>query len=189
MGERRLQVDEVQQLRQRQRDHREVDALPADGDEAGDDGKRGGAGDADQNSEFRRHAPDLERMRRAIARGPQKHRVAERQQAAIADQQVERAGEQREAQRLHHEERVDAGQRHQPQQHRHRREHDHLVAHRARRYRQCVVSQCAHVRPPVRSVPLASPATPAPSGRTPRCWKPRDKNTWSVPRSRRAQSR
>src|SRR6187551_3064940 len=69
MGERRLQVDEEKQLRQRQRDHREIDALPADRDEAGDDGKRRGAGDTDQDSKLGRHAPDLERMRRAIARG------------------------------------------------------------------------------------------------------------------------
>ena len=37
VGEGRLKVDEKQQLRQRQRDHREVDALPADGDQSGDD--------------------------------------------------------------------------------------------------------------------------------------------------------
>ena len=37
---------------------------------------------------------------------PEEHRVAERQQPDIADQQIERAGEQREAQHLHDEERI-----------------------------------------------------------------------------------
>ena len=36
--------------------------------------------------------------------------MAERQQAAETQQQIERAGEEREAQRLHHEHRIDAGE-------------------------------------------------------------------------------
>ena len=40
-GERRLQVEEIQHLRQRQRDHGEIDALAADRDEAGDDAEHG----------------------------------------------------------------------------------------------------------------------------------------------------
>src|SRR6476659_237731 len=44
MGERRLQIDEIQKLRQGERDHREVDALATDRDDAGDDAKPGGAG-------------------------------------------------------------------------------------------------------------------------------------------------
>src|SRR5260370_36568648 len=43
MGERRLQIDEVEELRQRQRNHREIDALATDRDDAGDDAKPGGA--------------------------------------------------------------------------------------------------------------------------------------------------
>src|SRR6185312_5873405 len=93
MGERRLQIDEIQQLRQRERDHRKIDALAPDGDQAGDDAKSGGGGGADQNSKLGRDAPDLQGMGAAIARGAQKHRVAEREQSAIADQQVEGAGE------------------------------------------------------------------------------------------------
>ena len=37
MGERRLQAEEIQHLRQRQRDHGEIDALAADGDAADDE--------------------------------------------------------------------------------------------------------------------------------------------------------
>src|SRR5207245_2461322 len=91
MSERRLQIDEIEELRQRQRDHREVDALAADRDEAGHHAERGRGGGADQDAEFGRQAPDLQRMRAAIARGAQKHRVPEREQAAIADQEIERA--------------------------------------------------------------------------------------------------
>ena len=68
--------------------------------------------------------------------------MPERQQAAIADQEVEGAGQQRKAQRLHHEERIDTAHGHERQQHRHHGEHDYLVAHGARGYWQCVVSQC-----------------------------------------------
>src|SRR6266850_2842765 len=77
MGERRLQIDEIQQLRQSQRDHREIDALTPDSNEACDDAKPGGTGGADQNSKLGRKAPDLHRMRGDVARGTQKHRVTE----------------------------------------------------------------------------------------------------------------
>src|SRR3979411_868550 len=109
MGERRLQIDEIQQLRQRERDHGEIDALAANSDDAGDHPKPSGASGANQNSKLRRKAPDLQRMRGDVARRPQKHRMTERQQSAVTDQQVEGAGQQRKAQRLHHEERVDDG--------------------------------------------------------------------------------
>ena len=70
MGERRLQIDEIQKLRQRERDHREIDALAANSDDTGDDAKPGGASGADQNSKLRREAPDLQRMRGDVARSP-----------------------------------------------------------------------------------------------------------------------
>jgi hypothetical protein len=58
--------------------------------------------------------------------------MPEGQETTIADQEIEGASEQREAQRLHDEVWVDAGPRHGRQQERHDGEHDHLVAHRAR---------------------------------------------------------
>ena len=54
MGERGLQIDEIEQLRQRQRDHREIDALAADRDQSGDDGKPGGGGGTGKDAEFGR---------------------------------------------------------------------------------------------------------------------------------------
>ena len=54
-------------------------------------------------------------------------RVAERQQADIADQQVERAGKQRKAQRLHQEQRIDKERRDDQHRH-HRAERDDLAA-------------------------------------------------------------
>jgi len=56
---------------------------------------------ANQNRELRREAPDFGRVRRCVARGAEEHGVPEGQQAAESDQQVEGAGEQREAHRLH----------------------------------------------------------------------------------------
>ena len=54
----------------------------------------------------RLEAPDLGGVRADVAGDPQEHRVAERQEVDVADQQVERAGEQGEAQGLHDEERI-----------------------------------------------------------------------------------
>ncbi len=189
MGERGLQIDEIEQLRQRQRDHREIDALAADGDKPGNDGKPGGGGGTGENSEFGRNAPDLEGVRRDVAGGAEKHRMAERQQPAIADQQVEGAGQQRKAERLHHEERIDPGERHDQQQCRHDAERNHLVANGVRCRRQRIVRHGRHVSLPAPSVPKASPAAPAPSGQIPRCWRLQGRSIWSIPRSRQAQSR
>jgi len=127
MGEGRLQIDEEQQLRQRQRDHGEIDALAADRDQAGDDAKPAGRQHADDDADLGGDAPHLQRMGRGVAGGAEEHGMAERQQAAIADQEVERAGEQRKAQRLHHEVRIEARQRHDGQQHPHDDEGDHEV--------------------------------------------------------------
>ena len=69
VGERGLQIDEIQQLRQRQRDHREVDALAADRDQPGDDAERRRTDGAGQDSEFGGQPPDLQRVRGDIASG------------------------------------------------------------------------------------------------------------------------
>ena len=106
MGERRLDAEEIDHLRQRDRDHREVDALAADRERAGDQPEHGRAGDAGEDRQLGIEPPDLRRVRADIARHAQEHRVAERQQPDIADQQIERAGEQRDAQHLHDEERI-----------------------------------------------------------------------------------
>jgi len=67
-----LQINEIQKLRQRERDHREIDALAADRDDAGDDAKPCGTGGTDQNSKLGCKTPDLQRMRGDVARSPPK---------------------------------------------------------------------------------------------------------------------
>ena len=116
--------------------------LPPDRDDTGDHGKRAGRARANEDAEHRLQVPDLQRMRAAIAGRPEEHRVSERQQAAITDQQIERAGDQRKAQRLHHEEGVNAAERHGRQQQRHNHEPNHLVTRRVRRHREGIVGQC-----------------------------------------------
>ena len=56
-------------------------------------------------------------MSRRIARAAEKRRMAEGQQAGVADQEIEGAGEQREAQGLHQKHRIDEKRRRQPKQH------------------------------------------------------------------------
>ena len=126
-GELRLQGDEEDHLRQRQGDHREVDALAADREQAGDRAEHERDRRAEQDRELGREAPDLGRVRRRVAGRAEEHRVAEREQAAEADQQVEGAREQREAHHLHHEHRIDDERREHQQRH-HDREGDALRA-------------------------------------------------------------
>ncbi len=109
--ERRLQVEEVHHLRDGERDHREVDALPADRQRADDRAERRGGSGSREDRELGRESPGLGRMRAHVSGRAEEHRVAERQQPAEAEQQVERAREQREAQRLHQEHRIDADER------------------------------------------------------------------------------
>jgi hypothetical protein len=111
--ERRLQEEEVQHLRQRQRDHREVDARAADGQQAEQQAHAGRAQHADDQPHRRRQAPDLQHVAGHVGRGAQEGRVAERQQAGEAHQQIERASEEGIAEHLHHEDGIGAEQRQQ----------------------------------------------------------------------------
>ena len=106
-GERRLQAEEEDHLRERQRDHREIDALAADREQAGHHAEQRGARGAGRIASSGGKPQTLAACAVDVARGAEEHGVAEGQQAAEADQQVEGAGEQREAQRLHQEHRVD----------------------------------------------------------------------------------
>jgi hypothetical protein len=114
-GERHAQREEVDQLRERQRDHREVDALAAYRQRAGQRAYRHRHAHAAQNAQRRVQAPDLDGLGRDIARGAKEHRVAEGQQTAVADQQIERGREQREAEDLDQELRVEHERRDQQQ--------------------------------------------------------------------------
>ena len=75
-GERRLQAEEEDHLRERQRDHREVDALAADGEQPREHAEHGGRGRPGEDRELRRQAPDLRRVGRDVAGHAQEHRRA-----------------------------------------------------------------------------------------------------------------
>lgn len=118
MRERRLDTEEVDHLREGERDHGEVDALTADRQRARHQADQGRAADAGQQAEFGRHVPGLHDMAEEVARRAEEHGVAEAHQPDIAQQEIEGAGEQREAQRRHQEYRIGEpgrGQRHDGQ--------------------------------------------------------------------------
>ena len=80
-GEFRAQAVEVEHLRQRQRDHGEVDALPADGDEPHHQPEHGAHRHGEEDRQLRRPAPDHGRVRARVAGAAEEQRVAEREQA------------------------------------------------------------------------------------------------------------
>ena len=115
-GERRLDEDEEHHLRQRQGDHREVDALPADRQQAEDQPQQRRGQRAGEDAQLgAQPAVRAQHVTGDVAATGEERRVAEGQQPGIAEQQVEGAGEQGEAQQLHQEHRVD-GQRRQQRQ-------------------------------------------------------------------------
>ncbi|MNQ28018.1 hypothetical protein D3C85_412870 [compost metagenome] len=106
-GERRLHEHEEHQLGQRQGDHREVDALAADRQEAEAQPEQPGGRRAGEDAQLGGQPRVLaEQVAGDVAAAGEERRVAERQQSGEAQQQVEGAGEQREAQQLHQEHRV-----------------------------------------------------------------------------------
>ena len=109
LRELRLQAEEIEHVGQRQRDHGEIDALTADSHEAHDQAEQRCAGNADQDAELGRNAPFLHCVCGEIGSAAEERGMAEREQAGIAEQQIE--GKQREAEHLHHEDRVDEERR------------------------------------------------------------------------------
>ena len=95
-GERRLQAEEIDHLRQRQRDHGEVDAGPADRQVAEEQPQhRAGQRRRAMIATHGVDVPELHGPGGDVAAHAEERRVAERQQPDIADHQVEGAGEQR----------------------------------------------------------------------------------------------
>src|SRR5437763_1096530 len=76
--ERRLQAEEVQHLRERERDHGEVDALTPDREQAGDQPQHRGRGGPERDCRFGRQAPDSRGVRGYVAAHAEEHRMAER---------------------------------------------------------------------------------------------------------------
>jgi len=112
------QPDEIHHLRERQRDHRKVDALAANRQNADQQPQQRREGGAGQKPELGREAQGLHRIAGDVAGAAQKSGMAERQQTGVADQQVEGAGKQREAQQFHEEHRVlEEGRRQRQREH------------------------------------------------------------------------
>ena len=114
-GERRLHAEEVDHLGEGERDHGEVDALAADRQRSRHQAQRRRAQHAGQQAELGRQVEGLHDIAVEVARHAEEHGVAEAHQAGIAQQQVEGAGEQREAQRRHQEHRIGDPRRQQRQ--------------------------------------------------------------------------
>src|SRR5215469_16744610 len=114
-GERRFEREERDHLRQSVRDHREIDALAADRERTENSADRRRYGDAAEDAEFGREAPYLADMRGDVGGAAHERGMAEGQQSDISEQQVESTGEQRHAQPLHQEHRIEEIRRHQRQ--------------------------------------------------------------------------
>ncbi len=116
----RLQTEKEHHLRQRQRDHGEVNALALDRQQAHHQGQYRRSHSAQQHTQLRVQAPHLGRMRRHVTGQAHEHGVAKRQQATKAQQQIEGAGKQGKAHHLHQKHGVDPHRghrqdgRHQP---------------------------------------------------------------------------
>ena len=111
-----LQHDEIHHLRQRQRDHREVDPGAADRQHAEQPAERAGGERAADDAQLRRHAHVTHQHPAHVARAAEEGSVTEGEQAGETEQQVERAREQPEAQDLHQEGGIHRERRHQPDQ-------------------------------------------------------------------------
>ena len=109
--ERRLQEHEIDHLRESERRHREVDALAADRDHANDGADQRRDDDAGEHAELGRPAGRPHQPAGAVRRAREIRGMAERQQAGVAEQQVEGAGEDGVAERRHHEDRIEAQER------------------------------------------------------------------------------
>jgi hypothetical protein len=112
-GKRQLHREEEDELGQRQGDHRQIDPGAPDrqGPEDPAEGRRHRA--TGQDRELGREAVRLAQPRAYIGCRTEERRVAEREQAGKAEQEVEGAREQREAQHLHQEGRVQDERGHQ----------------------------------------------------------------------------
>ena len=109
-----------------------------------------GGGDADRDRRDRLQPPHFGGVSADVAGDPEEHRVPKRQQVGVADQEIERAGEQREAHRLHDEERIGEKRRDHDQGD-HDRESDGvdatILARHVRRRRWRLRGPCQAARP------------------------------------------
>src|SRR6266496_1600345 len=105
---------EVDDLRQAERDHREVDPGAPDGEPADGEPEDRRHRRPEEDAELRREPPHLERVAGHVPGRAQERRVAEGEEPGVAEQQVERAGEERHAEHVHDEHRVHEVRQDQP---------------------------------------------------------------------------
>ena len=98
-------AEEIEHLRQGQRDHGEVDALPADGDGPMTRPRRA-APRTPSGCRPRATSPRPDRVAGEVGGAAEEGGMAKGEQPRIAQKQVEGRGEQRECQKLHQEDRV-----------------------------------------------------------------------------------
>ena len=193
VGERRLDEEEEHHLGQGQRDHREVDALPPDGQRPEQRPQHYRAERTGHDAQRRTQARVFREQEAGDigARG-QEGGMPEGQQPHEAEQQIEGAGEQRKAQNLHQKDGIGDPGRQQPEQEQHEIQHAQRgdSARRAACTRGLVILlQYGHVRPPFRTARQGEASIPSPSPRRSRYWRPRDRTPWSAPRSAPSRAR
>src|SRR5271157_4936123 len=105
-GKRRLQKEEVHQLRQCQCNHGEINSLPPDDQHAEDRSQGHRSHRAHENAGRRPKSHHLHCVSRGVRRGTEERRVTKREQAGVAEQKIESACKQSEAQRVHQENRI-----------------------------------------------------------------------------------
>ena len=153
------QRDEVNDLRQGQRDHGEINPPALERQEAEKRSQRPGNGNRRQECEFCGEAMVLDQECRCIGGNAIEGRMPERQQSAVAENQVERCGEQCHRQCFHEKDRID-GQRGHGQ---HANEQQQQEAILSISHRQPFPSRPAGRNISTRAIAMNT-ATPAPSG-------------------------
>jgi len=120
-----LQAEEVDHLRQCQRDHGEVNALTANGDPTKNRPLHAGQKRAHDDGKLRRKPPNLGAMRCNIAAHAKIGRMTEGGKPDIPNQQIEGASKQGEAEQLHQEDGIEKKWCHD-QRYKHNAERDKL---------------------------------------------------------------
>jgi hypothetical protein len=103
----RLQGDKVDQLRQGQRDHREIDPVAADRDHAERQPQKRCRSGARQHGKLERKAPHLGGVGCDVGGTAKERRVTEGQQAGRPHRELKGAGKQGETDHLDEEERIE----------------------------------------------------------------------------------
>src|SRR5215472_18234244 len=92
-GEGSLQIDEVHQLSQSQRDHGEINALPTDDQASDDESQRGRGQGTGENPKAGSESLLLNKVAGKVAGSSKKSRVTEGEESGVSKEKVKCAGE------------------------------------------------------------------------------------------------